>query len=68
MVERFYRDLTDKCSAKKGKSVGELEQAIQDSIDPHNGNPAPFLWTAQAKDILEKVKRGRAKLDYVQSA
>jgi transposase len=69
MVERFFRDLTDKC-VRRGvfKSVGELEQAIHDYIDHHNGNPAPFIWTAQAKDILEKVKRGRAKLDNLQSA
>jgi len=69
MVERFFRDLTDKC-VRRGvfKSVGELEQAILDYISYHNSDPAPFIWTAQATDILEKVKRGRAKLDNLQSA
>jgi len=58
-VERFFRDLTDKC-IRRGvfHSVKELEQAIRVYIDLHNQNPKPYLWTAKAKDILEKVKRG----------
>jgi hypothetical protein len=35
--------------------------AIGDYID--NGNPKPFVWTAKATDILEKVKRARKALD-----
>jgi hypothetical protein len=31
--------------------------------DKHNDNPKPFVWTAKASDILEKVKRARAVLD-----
>jgi hypothetical protein len=31
----------------------------------HNENPKPFIWTAKASDILEKVKRGRAALNKV---
>ena len=27
-----------------------------DDIDRHNENPKPFIWTAKASDILEKVK------------
>jgi transposase len=57
-VERFFRDLTDKC-IRRGvfHSVAELQQAIRGYIDQHNQNPKPLLWTATAKDILEKVKR-----------
>jgi transposase len=57
-VERFFRDLTDKC-LRRGvfHSVGELQQSIQNYIDNHNRKPKPYLWTAKAKDILEKVKR-----------
>lgn len=57
-VERFFRDLTDKC-IRRGifHSVAELQQAIRGYIDQHNQNPKPYLWTAKAKDILEKVKR-----------
>jgi len=64
MVERFFRDLTDKC-VRRGvfRSVRDLECAIQDFIDAHNEEPTPFVWTASASDILEKVKRGRAKLN-----
>jgi transposase len=64
MVERFFRDITDK-SIRRGvfHSVEELECAINDYIAVHNTNPKPFIWTAKASDILEKVKRGRAKLD-----
>ncbi len=32
------------------------------------GAPSPFIWTAQAKDILEKVKRAKKTLDNPQSA
>ena len=58
-VERFFRDLTDKC-VRRGvfHNVKELEQSIQRYIDEHNRKPKPFLWTAKADDILEKVKRG----------
>jgi hypothetical protein len=33
----------------------------------HNNNPKPFIWTASANDILEKVKRARKSLNNVQS-
>jgi len=29
----------------------------------HNTKPKPFIWTAKASDILEKVKRARIALD-----
>ncbi|HEV2687361.1 MAG TPA: IS630 family transposase, partial [Bryobacteraceae bacterium] len=41
---------------------------IESYIDKHNGQPKPFIWTAKAADILEKVKRARAALDNRQSA
>jgi transposase len=57
-VERFFRDLTDKC-IRRGNfhSVAEVQQAIRSYVDEHNRDPKPYLWTASAKDILEKVKR-----------
>src|SRR6185437_11904461 len=51
MVERFFRD------------VEELIMAIGEYIDKHNDKPKPFVWTAKAADILEKVKRARKVLD-----
>ena len=64
MVERFFRDLTAK-RIRRGlfRDVEELITAIGDYIDHHNINPKPFVWTAKASDILEKVKRARAALD-----
>ena len=58
MVERFFRDVTTK-RIRRGvfRSVTELKDAITDYVNKHNQKPKPYLWTAQARDILEKVKR-----------
>jgi len=69
MVERFFRDLTHNRIRRGGfRSVAELVTAIQDYLAQHNRQPKPFSWTARASDLLEKVKRGRAALDKLQSA
>jgi len=69
MVERFFRAITeDRVRRGVFHSVPELEQAIYDYLDHHNLHPKPFIWTAKAADILEKVKRARAALDKVRSA
>ena len=64
MVERFFRDLTEN-RIRRGifHDVEELIMAIGEYIDKHNENPKPFIWTAKASDILEKVKRARLALD-----
>jgi len=49
-------------------SVQDLDAAILDYIAVHNENPKPFIWTAQANDILEKVKRAKINLLNSQSA
>ncbi|HUS08422.1 MAG TPA: IS630 family transposase, partial [Bryobacteraceae bacterium] len=41
---------------------------IGEYIDKHNQSPKPFIWTAKAHDILEKVKRARRTLDNRHSA
>jgi len=33
----------------------------------HNINPKPFIWTASANDILQKVSRARRVLNKMQS-
>lgn len=68
MVERFFRDLTVK-RIRRGvfRGVDELVAAIENYIGHHNQQPKPFIWTAKASDILEKVTRGRAALYKVQS-
>ena len=64
LVERFFRDLTDK-RIRRGvfKSIDSLHQAISDYIESHNAEPKPFIWTAKAEDILEKVLRARKALN-----
>jgi transposase len=68
MVERFFRDLTEN-RLRRGvfRSAEELIIAIFEYIDHHNDNPKPFIWTAKATDILEKVKRARVALHNRQS-
>jgi transposase len=68
MVERFFRDITEN-QLRRGvfKSLQELLDAIDEYLAKHNENPKPFIWTAKASDILEKVKRGRDKLNKLQS-
>ena len=63
MVERFFRDITDK-RIRRGvfASLADLESAINDYIAVHNTKPKPFIWTAKASDILAKVTRARAAL------
>jgi transposase len=68
MVERFFRDLTQN-RLRRGvfRDVEELITAIGEYVDGHNRNPKPFIWTAKANDILEKVKRARRSLNNIQS-
>ena len=63
MVERFFRDLTQK-QIRRGcfASVAQLIETIEAYIAQHNTDPKPFVWTAKASDILEKVKRARAAM------
>jgi len=62
------RDLTDK-RIRRGvfRDVEELISAIDDYIAHHNREPKPFIWTAKATDILEKVKRAKRTLNNPQS-
>jgi hypothetical protein len=63
MVERFFRDLTqNQLSRGIFTSVEDLQKAIFAYVEKHNSRPKPFIWTAKATDILERVKRGRAAL------
>jgi transposase len=64
MVERFFRDLT--CNQLRRGVFRDLEQlilAIGEYIDGHNQNPKPFIWTAKANDILQKVTRAQTVLN-----
>jgi hypothetical protein len=68
MVERFFRHLTEKqLSRGVFRSVEQLETALLGAIEQHNSDPKPYIWTAKASDILEKVKRARTSLNKVPS-
>jgi transposase len=63
MVERFFRSIsTDRLERGVFRSVPELVTAIDEYIAVHNQNPKPFVWTAKAKDILQKVIRANSHL------
>ena len=64
MVERFFRDLTDK-RLRRGvfRSVLDVIDAIDEYIVQHNDAPKPFIWTKKASDILAKVTRARRALN-----
>jgi transposase len=68
MVERWFRDLTDK-AIRRGifRSVPDLIAAIEAYLEANNNDPRPFIWTATAEEILEKVRRGRVALQEVAS-
>jgi transposase len=57
-VERFFAEITAK-QIRRGvfRSVAALEKAILEYLAAHNENPRPFVWTAGADLILDRVKR-----------
>jgi hypothetical protein len=63
---RWFRELTDK-ALRRGSfsSVPELIAAIENYLGAHNEDPKPFVWTATAESILQKVQRGRVALETV---
>ena len=40
-----------------------LQKAINDYLEIHNADPKPFVWTASARSIIEKVNRGKQALE-----
>src|SRR6266545_2400956 len=66
LVERWFRELTYK-AIRRGvfRSVPELIAAIDEYLQAHNDDPKPFVWTATAESILDKVRRGRVTLEQV---
>jgi len=57
-VERFFARITeDRIRRGVFTSVPQLERAIADYLAEHNKNPEPFVWTADADSILERLKR-----------
>ncbi len=61
LVERWFRDLTDKC-VRRGDfhSVPQLIAAITDYLTATNADPKPFVWHVSAQAILDKLNRCKA--------
>ncbi len=57
MVERFFGKITTE-AIRRGSfaSVRELELAFETYLGEHNKAPTPFVWTASADLIFEKLK------------
>jgi transposase len=56
-VERWFAKITDQRIRRSAfHCVKALEQAIMDHITSNNANPKPYIWTASADLILNKVK------------
>jgi transposase len=68
MVERFFRDITvERIRNGVFRNVGELVDAIEHYVRVHNQDPKPFVWTAKANDILQKVIRANRRLSSKQN-
>ena len=67
-MERFFAEIT-RNAIRRGvfKSVPELEATIDAYLVKHNEASKPFVWTATAQDILEKVDRARQALTQVKA-
>jgi transposase len=57
LVERFFAEITEK-RIRRGvfRSVAALEAAIREYLEHHNASPKPFVWTADADLILNRIK------------
>ena len=52
---------------EEGRERDDLATAIQEYVSVHNKNPKPFIWTAKAADILQKVIRANSQLSSKQN-
>ena len=62
MVERFFRGISEShlCHGVF-RSVPGLVTAIDEYVAHHNSKLKPFIWTASARDILQKVIRANSR-------
>jgi transposase/transposase-like protein len=64
VIERWFREITEK-RIRRGtfKNVPQLIEAIYSFIAGHNESSKPYIWTAKADAIFEKVARARVSLN-----
>lgn len=59
MVERLFSELDAKQLKRLAvTSVAELEAAVVRYLDRRNEQPAPYIWTKTAGEIIAKIERG----------
>ena len=64
LVERWFRDLTDKRIRRDSfEHVPQLIAVIEQYIAQSNQNPPIFVWTASADSILAKIAKCKEALD-----
>ena len=64
MVERWFRNLTDKRLRRDSfKNVPVLIATIMQYIEAHNQNPKVFVWSASVEDIMGKIAKCKEALD-----
>jgi transposase len=57
-VERWFAKITEQRIRRDTfRSVPQLIEAIMKYIQAHNRNPKPFVWTASAETIFQKLKK-----------
>lgn len=58
LVERFFAEIAER-RIRRGasRSVVALEAAIREYLEHPNADPKPFVWTADADLILNRIKR-----------
>jgi transposase len=58
-VETFFSKLTrQRLQRDVFGLLVDLQAAIRRYLVEHNRNPRPFVWTADADRVIEKVRRG----------
>ena len=64
LVERFFGDIPQQAILDTSFTcLKELAQRIRDYIDRHNGKPKRYVWKADGKKVLEKIRRARETLN-----
>ena len=63
LVERFFGELTEEV-IRSGSftAVSQLVRDIESYIAERNLNPKPYVWKAEGKEILRKIKSARDQL------
>ena len=65
LVERFFRDVTDRICADSFASVKELADSIITFLAERNRNPRRYVWKAKGEEILRKIHAARKALPSV---